>query len=177
MNTIEFRLSLLFLLFLSNSAMSTPLRHMSGTSLCAEGEAIILSFKLSSKDKYASLCKGAAESYLVYRFGTPAKTELQYPETLDNNSWNKFCFFGYSRGGGIENDAMGDYSISFINQNTKYIISQSWRLIDDDYFIGILIDAPGQRYILRGTQQSQSGSLVIFEGISKYEANGICEDN
>lgn len=109
------------------------------------------------------------ENYLTYRFGTPDNVEFQYPEILDESSWEKFNLHGYSRGGGIANDAMGDYSTSFTNQGIEYTIFQNWRLVSNEYFLGILINIGEKRIVLRGEQGSQSGSLMVLEGKEKLK--------
>lgn len=132
--------------------------------LCKKEEQVIFSFTVTKTNKTASLCEGEKSLYLSYRYGATDKIELQYPSRLDESSWSKFEFAAYSRGGGIENDAMGDYSVSFNNHGARYIVSQSWRLAEDEYFIGILVDINGKRYILQGDKESQVGSLVRLEG-------------
>ncbi|MFY1022138.1 hypothetical protein [Ectopseudomonas khazarica] len=134
-----------------------------GLNLCTSEEILLFGFRVSGEEKYMSLCEGRDEGYLTYRFGTPANVELQYPEILDEESWDGFSFYGYSRGGGVKNDAMGDYSISFINQGVEYTVSQSWRLRSNEYFIGILLNMGAERVVLQGEHDSQFGSLVVFE--------------
>lgn len=158
------------LLSLSFSAACQSRTAEHGAGLCKQEESLLFGFAASGKDKYMSLCEGRGEEYLTYRFGTPDNVELQYPEILDESSWGKFDFYGYSRGGGIENDAMGDYSISFTNQGIEYTISQNWRLLNNEYFLGILINTGEKRIVLRGEQDSQSGSLVLLEGKEKLKS-------
>ncbi|MFH6599696.1 hypothetical protein ACEVAQ_13385 [Ectopseudomonas khazarica] len=125
----------------SAGCQAEPSRH--GLNLCTSEETLLFGFRVSGEDKYMSLCEGRDEGYLTYRFGTPANVELQYPEILDEGSWGDFSFYGYSRGGGAENDAMGDYSISFTNQGVEYTVSQSWRLRSNEYFLGVLVNMGG----------------------------------
>jgi hypothetical protein len=56
------------------------------------GETTLFSF-VTASGKTALLCEGPKDAYLVYRFGTAAKTELQYPSVLDANSWQKFTYW------------------------------------------------------------------------------------
>lgn len=157
------------LLSLSFSAACQSKTFEHGAGLCNKEESLLFGFKISDRDKYMSLCEGPGNKYLTYRFGTPDNVELQYPTVLDESSWEKFNFYGYSRGGGIANDAMGDYSISFTNQGIEYTISQSWRLLSNEYFLGVLINIGEKRIVLRGEQDSQSGSLVVLEGKAKLK--------
>ena len=48
------------------------------------------------------------------------KIELQVPALLDSNSWKRFTFSGYNRGGGKENAAMHFAYLSFRNKDVVY---------------------------------------------------------
>lgn len=136
--------------------------------LCKDQENTIFSFTITKNNKIASLCEGEDGAYLAYRYGVSEKVELQYPEKLDKSSWEKFKLTAYSRGGGVENDAMGDYSLSFKNHDAQYVISQNWRLAENEYFIGVLVEADGKRYVLQGDKDSQIGSLTRLEENSNF---------
>jgi hypothetical protein len=123
---------------------------------------------IASSKKYASLCSGES-AYLVYRFGRPNSIEFTYPDDLDESSWDKFKLYGYSRGGGIENDAMGDYSLSFSNLGVQYTVVQNWRAIGDEYSVGVLVDTGERRVYMRGSKESQVGSLVLLDENSKIK--------
>jgi len=83
------------------------------------GETTVFSF-VATNGKTVSLCEGPKGTYLVYRFGTAAKTELQYPATLDASSWSKFTYFRYFRGGGVANAGLAEYRLSFRNGTVEY---------------------------------------------------------
>ena len=72
------------------------------------------------RGKTVSLCEGPRGAYLVYRFGTAAKVELQYPAVLDARSWEKFKYSWYFRGGGLANAAHTDASLKFQNGKVTY---------------------------------------------------------
>lgn len=55
-------------------------------TLCRTDESTALGFKIAQKNKFVSLCEGANNRYLVYRYGTAGKIELQYPEQPDASS-------------------------------------------------------------------------------------------
>lgn len=79
-------------------------------TLCQIGETPVFSFKTNG-GKVATLCRGPKGSYLVYRFGTAAKVELQYPDKLDASSWQKFTYWSYTRGGGAANSGVDRKSV------------------------------------------------------------------
>jgi hypothetical protein len=134
-------------------------------SLCNPEERVIISFKIENKSKYASICS-KEDTYITYRYGSQKNIELEYPNILNKTSWNRFKFYGYSRAGGARNDAMGDYSLSFTNHETQYTIIQSWRDMDKEYNIGILVDTGKKRAYFKGNAKSQLGSLTRLEGNS-----------
>lgn len=85
------------------------------------GETTVLSF-VTSSGKMASVCEGPKRAYLVYRFGTATKTELQYPAVLDASSWRKFTYSAYHRPGGVENAGMENHELSFKNGKAEYTL-------------------------------------------------------
>ncbi|WCD80236.1 hypothetical protein [Pseudomonas sp. TUM22785] len=134
------------------------------SSLCLGDEVIQLSFKVADAEKFVSLCEGRNQGYLVYRLGVPGDIEEQYPEQLNSESWRGFYFSGYSRGGGVANDAMGDYSLSFNRRGVSYTVFQGWRLVEGRYEIGVVIGSGGTRRLLSGAKEEQVGSLVRLDG-------------
>ncbi|GAA4376305.1 hypothetical protein [Hymenobacter koreensis] len=102
---------------------ATPVRQAKPVPdvLRRPGETTILSF-VTGSGKMASLCEGPKGSYLVYRFGTAVKTELQYPAVLDTSSWQKFTYWPYHRPGGVANAGMENYELSFKNGGAEYTL-------------------------------------------------------
>ena len=64
-------------------------------------EENIISF-ITKKGKIVTLSKDKNNEYIIYRFGSKEKIELEYPEK-NKNSWNKFTYSFYHRGGGKAN--------------------------------------------------------------------------
>lgn len=85
------------------------------------GETTVFSFR-TSRGKTVSLCVGPKDKYLVYRFGTATKLELQYPAVLDTSSWRKFTYFAAHLGGGTENASGEVHQLSFMNENVLYVL-------------------------------------------------------
>lgn len=88
-------------------------------------EVVILSFK-TKKKKQVFLCRDKDNRYLVYRFGSKSKVELQFPDKLDETSFQKFEYSSYFRGGGVENLAMNLDYLSFINSGYRYVIYKTY---------------------------------------------------
>lgn len=130
------------------------------SQLVHDGEEIIFSFKLKS-GKTALLLKGENDSYIVYRFGTNRKIELEYPAELNTDSWQKFTYSYYFRGGGKENAGLDLNYVSFENNGYSYKLYDEYSAEDDSRHTGILVtDAEGKERDITGAKGSAKGSLV-----------------
>ena len=121
-----------------------------------------MSFATQAK-KIISVCRGAKDGYLVYRFGSPGKIELQFPARLDASSWKQFNFEGRRRGGGKANAGFFDYTLSFSNGGARYDIYQLEYSEEGTYGIGANITAGGKTVSLKGIKKSQQGSLIDLD--------------
>jgi hypothetical protein len=135
--------------------------------LCAANETNVYSFQTASK-KTVSLCKERSEKYMVYRFGTQAKTELQFPEQLDEASWKKFTYRFYLRGGGKENDAKDLNWVSFTNKGVEYTVYSEYYSENNAIKVGITVTTPeGKDIDIKGVTKSQTGTLTDFRDNTK----------
>ena len=123
--------------------------------------------------KILSVCRGPKERYLVYRFGTPSRIELQFPEKLDASSWEKFVFEGRQRHGGVENAGFFDYSLGFSNGGAEYALYAQERAGEYKYKTGVTIRARGKRTHIKGLVTSQQGSLSILDDTTDKLPNAI----
>lgn len=99
------------------------------SALRRPGETVMFSFK-TGRGKTAMLCEGPRGAYLVYRFGTSAKVDLQYPAELNAGSWRKFTYFGYHRSA---TPVSNYYRLSFSNGGVKYeLYDRQEEVIDED---------------------------------------------
>lgn len=123
-------------------------------------EVVVLSFK-TNKKKQVFLCRDKDDRYLVYRFGSKAKVELQFPKKLDESSFQKFEYSSYFRGGGVENLAMNLDYLSFTNSGYRYVIYKTYASESEGNE-----DAIGIRVIHIQTQKETkiAGDLNTFEG-------------
>ncbi len=95
-------------------------------TLARAGETTVFAFQTKS-GKTAALCRGPKGAYLVYRFGTAAKVELQYPAKLDASSWKKFTYWSYTRGGGAANEGVESAQLRFKNDGVVYTLTDDTR--------------------------------------------------
>jgi hypothetical protein len=136
-------------------------------ALTRPGETKLFSFKTAS-GKTAVLCEGPKGAYLVYRFGTTTKVELQYPTVLTANSWKKFTYSSYHR---IANPVAERYWLSFSNSGNEY---QLFDMMDaattksgDEYYprvVGISVTLPkGKNITIDGKSSSIQGNLELLD--------------
>ena len=128
-------------------------------TLCKPNEEIIFSFQLKNK-KWVTVCKEKNGEYIVYRFGTSNKLELQYPTLLDSTSWQQFTFQGYIRGGGKQNAAMRFGYLNFYINNTNYEVYDIWNSEDDKEKCGVSVKPDKQTIDMQENLKSRKGSLV-----------------
>ncbi len=88
-------------------------------------ELVVLSFQ-TKKNKQVFVCRDQDNKYLVYRFGSKAKVELQFPNKLDQSSFKKFDYSSYFRGGGVENLGLTLDYLSFTNSGYRYVIYKTY---------------------------------------------------
>ncbi|MCD6010687.1 MAG: hypothetical protein K0Q79_549 [Flavipsychrobacter sp.] len=126
-------------------------------------EEVILGFKLLNSNKTVLLCRQKENKYIVYRFGTNDNVELEYPAAPDTRSWKLFTYHGYSRGGGIANEAMEDYWISFKNNGVEYTIYEDWYIGDGSSHLGISIKDGKKEINLKAKLSSKTGTLGLLQ--------------
>jgi hypothetical protein len=136
-------------------------------ALCLSGETKVFSFKTTS-GKTVVLCEGPKGSYLVYRFGTATKVELQYPAALTASSWRKFTCFSYHR---MATPVAQRYRLSFSNGGNEYELFDMTDAVttksgEEDYArdVGVLVTLPkGKSITIGGKQASVQGDLVLSD--------------
>ncbi|MFT3682799.1 MAG: hypothetical protein QM791_21250 [Ferruginibacter sp.] len=139
--------------------------------LCKQNEEIVFAFQLKNQ-KWVSVCKEKKEKYLVYRFGTATKIELQYPQYPDTSSWQLFSFNGYMRGGGKQNAAMNYAYLKFMNNDVVSEIYKTWDSFDNKKHCGLTVTVKEKQTKITGlvgTMQEDLLSLIYNDKIKKYE--------
>ena len=136
-------------------------------TLSLSTEKIIFSFE-TDKGKTMSLSMDKNNKYLVYRFGQSGKVELQYPTEL-TNTFDKFTYNYYMRGGGPGNAGLDLNYVSFTGDTHKVIIFDEYSAGDPDNpkeseTVGIrLVDLKtGKEIKIRGLIKTKKGTLVDF---------------
>ena len=150
----------IFIIFIIESINLYPSTNHS--PLCMSNEDVFLSFVIKN-NKIISLCSAKDQSYIVYRYGTKNKIELEYP--IDkNDSWLKFEYTYYTR--------QEDVKITFFTLDTSLhmfrvfstpIIFEEYSSILDKTICGIDIINPQKKFTrIEGDIKSTIGSLYDF---------------
>lgn len=125
-------------------------------------EVLLYSFE-TQNGKRVVLAKDQKEEYIMYRFGTKNHIEFEFPEKT-KDSWNKFTYSFYFRGGGIQNEGMDLNYITFTNQEYKYVIYDTYYAVGNETSIGIRIKnlRNNKTTDIKGRKNTQKGNLVDF---------------
>jgi hypothetical protein len=142
--------------------------------LCNTNEGTVFSFQLEN-NKWVSVCREQNGQYLVFRLGNQNIIELQAPAVIDSNSWKRFTFSGFNRGGGKENAAMHFGYLSFKVKDLIYEVYELWNSEDSIEHCGLTI-IKGYKIINNfiGNLKSKSGNLVQLMSEPKIKQE---EDN
>ncbi|MDO7849359.1 hypothetical protein Q5H92_23550 [Hymenobacter sp. M29] len=156
---------------LGSSLLLTASAPPKPANLSWAGETVIFSFATKT-GKTAALCRGPKGAYLVYRFGTAANVELQYPAKLDASSWQKFTYWSYQRG----NPYLGIAELKFQNQGVQYTISDHTSAQYDKQHeeiypraVSIWVTVKGKEVSVVGNSDTAVGELDVVRNDHKVK--------
>lgn len=124
-------------------------------------EEIVYSFK-TEKGKSVVLCVTIDKDYMIYRYGTDEKVELEFPNILNETSFTRFKYYYLHRGGGPQNAGMDMNYIVFKNGSYKYVIYDE---IDEDVThcgIRVTDEKTGKTTDIKGIFSTRTGTLTDF---------------
>lgn len=136
-------------------------------------EEVIYSFS-TQNGKKMTLVKDKNNQYIQYRFGTANKIEMEFPKERTKESWKKFHYNSYFRGGGIDNAAMEIYNLLFTNNGFEYVIFRAYHSEGNDYSAGIVIkDSKGKETRIKGNYKTVKGCICNLEETGMIEREDI----
>jgi len=144
------------------------------TNYQLKNEKLVYQLKMKN-GKQLSVCIDKDEKYIVYRYGSKNKIELEYPKQKDFLSFKKFEYSGWSRGGGVENSAMELKYLAFTNKQVKYVIYDTYFAEGNKTNAGIkVIESKNKITDLKGLKKSKKGNLSdlkdkVNEGEELYD--------
>ncbi len=137
--------------------------------LCAGNEEILFSFPLKASRKRLTVCvEKDSQEYIVYRFGTKDKLELEFPDKK-TASWSKYVYSNYFRGGGEDNDGLDLNYLTFENKGFRYRIYQEYSAGSKETEVGILVTdlATGKETKITGEAEEAEGNLINLRDSDK----------
>ncbi len=153
--------------------------------LIEPNEDCIYSFK-TKNGKTMMLAKDKNDQYIIYRFGTNAHIDFEFPQTKDSTSWSQFSYNYYFRGGGYQNAGLDIDNLIFENKGYQYIVFSSYsageKKNDEHFSIGIIItDKKSEnKTIIKGRNNTEVGNLQGFrtnEMIKINQEGGLEDDS
>jgi hypothetical protein len=125
-------------------------------------EQLILSFQTNTH-KQVYLVRDKSNKYISYRFGTKDKIEFEYPP-IEKDSWSKFTFSYFLRGGGTANEGMDLNYVYFTNNGFQYVIYHKYYAVGNRNSIGVnVIDLKTSKTVeIKGNAKTRKGTLVDF---------------
>lgn len=137
-----------------------------------KNEHLVFSF-YTQQHKRLVIAMDNGEQYLVYRFGTDKKIELEYP-ARDTASWKKMQFFTYMRPGGKENAGLDLNNISFICGDRRYVVYENSSAESSSDEIGVMVmDLKGNKLAdFAAKPGTQKGSLIDLRTYTELLAQG-----
>lgn len=139
------------------------------TEICYKLKNENLVYQLKMKNgKQLSVCIDKDEKYIVYRYGSKNKIELEYPKEKDLSSFQKFEYSEYKRGGGIQNAAMELKYLAFTNNGIKYVVYDTYFAEINKSNAGIkVIEFQNKITDLKGLKKSAKGNLSNLKDKAK----------
>lgn len=132
-----------------------------------KNEKLVYQLKMKN-GKQLSVCIDKDEKYIVYRYGSKNKIELEYPKEKDFSSFQKFKYSGWSRGGGIKNSAMELKYLAFTNNGIKYVVYDTYFAEINKSNAGIkVIEFQNKITDLKGLKKSAKGNLSNLKDKAK----------
>jgi hypothetical protein len=125
-------------------------------------EKVIYSF-VTESGKIMTLCKDTGDKYIVYRFGTKDSIEIEFPQK-GKNSWTKFKYSFYLRGGGVSNEGIDLNYVTFTNGRFKYLVYDTYFANGGKHTIGVRIFNTKSEEVMdfKGDLKTRQGTLIDF---------------
>lgn len=132
-------------------------------------EETIYSFT-TKNGKRMSLVKDKKNKYIQYRFGTSNKIEMEFPKERNRESWKKFQYNSYWRGGGIENSAMQIDNLLFSNNSFEYLLYRTYHAEGHTFSVK---DTKGKETRINGSYKTVKGCICNLESTKMIKKEDI----
>lgn len=138
-----------------------------------KNEKLVFGFITEKNNKILSISMDNKNQYIVYRYGSEKRVELEYPEEL-SNSFDKFIYSYYLRGG-PNNEGIDLNYLRFYNGNYEYVIYHEYVAENSKISIGVNIrNIKSSKTIdIKGKPESIEGSLVDLRFIKSIKTDSF----
>ncbi len=138
------------------------------TPLLFDNEQNIFSFRVQKSLKIMTIAISKNPDYIVYRFGTEDHIELEFPKEK-KNSWSRFTYAWYLRGGGIQNAGLDLDYLRFVNNGYQYEVYSEYSAEGNGTDVGVRItnEKTNEIWTINGDASTVTGSLINFRDNSK----------
>lgn len=138
-----------------------------------DNEEVIYTFETNS-NKEIVIVKDTTNSYIKYRYGNNGKIEMEYPKESTKESWKKFQYNSYWRGGGKENSGQEIDNLQFTNNGYTYLIYRTYFAEDESFSAGIIItDIKNKEIRINGNPKTIEGCICNLEETGLIEKTDI----
>lgn len=132
-------------------------------------EEAIYSFDTKTGKKMV-LVRDKDNQYIQYRFGSKDRVEMEFPAERNKESWKKFKYRSYHRGGGKQNAGMDLEYLTFLNNGYTYSLYKSYYAEDGSRSTGITVtNNKSKETDITGVYKSIKGCLCDLEDIGLVE--------
>ena len=144
-----------------------------GDKLLYDNEEVVYSFK-TRNGKEMLIVKDTSNVYIKYRYGKNGNIEMEYPQEYTKQSWKKFEYNSYWRGGGAANSGMEIDNLQFTNNGYTYLVYRAYFAEDESNSAGIIITDPDNKEIrIDGDPKTIQGCICNLEDIGQIEKSDI----
>ena len=135
-----------------------------------ENEELLFGF-FTKKGKMLTVSKEKKDAYIVYRFGTRDKVELEFP-TDKASSYDEFTYSYYMRPGGPENAGLDLNYLRFENKGFSYEVYDEYGSESPEgkrESVGIRLKdlKSGKEYDIKGDPATMFGGLMHLRFMDK----------
>lgn len=140
-----------------------------GQKYLQNNEQVLFEFT-TQNHKRLVIAKDKSDKYLIYRYGTKEKIELEYPNNK-SHSWGEFKFSSYSRSGGNVNEGMELNYLYFQVDHYKYVVYEEYlaKIGQTHYGIKVINLNSDRTTHMEADPNSIKGTLRIFRDNEKIE--------
>jgi hypothetical protein len=125
---------------------------------------------LTQDKKTISLCAGKDDSYIIFRYGTKDNIETEFPG-IKQDSWSRFRYSFYLRGGGAENEGIDVNYLKFSHRGSDYTIFEEFYSAGNKKECGLVIKdrSTGKEIKIYAVPATNTGSLAALRDYDKIQ--------